>query len=81
MPRVLANRIDAGHSNPPQRVLNDVARRLVVILVQIGEDIDEPAFERLSLHLGYRVRIVQHPGLENVRQVMLFRPVVPGRRR
>ena len=79
--RVLPHAVEAGDADPPQRVLDLVARRLGVVLVQVGQDVDEPALERRLLRLGSRVRVLERPGLPGVREVLLLRAVVPRRRR
>src|SRR6267154_6909387 len=43
LPGVHANAVKPAYANPPQRVLNQVARYLRIVLIQIGKKIEEPA--------------------------------------
>ena len=78
--RVLADAIHSGGRNPPQRVLDDVARHFRIVLVEIGQDVDEPAVERASREGRRGVRVHQGPGLPGVGQMFLRRSVEPGGR-
>ena len=78
---VLANAVDARAPNPPQRILDQIARHLRVGLVEIGKDVGEPAVQRATAQLRRGVRIENRPGLPGVRQVILFRAVEPVRHR
>ena len=78
---VLADAVDAGAADPPERVLNQVARHLGIVLVQIRQNAGEPAIERAALRGRRSVRIDQRPGAPGVRKVLRLGAVEPGRRR
>ena len=80
-PRVLPDPVEAERTHPPQRVLDDVPGDLVIVLIQVGQDVDEPSIERVALRLGRRMRILQCPGLPCVGDVLRFGAVEPCRRR
>src|ERR1019366_4583796 len=73
-----ANAVDAGSSNPPQGVLNQVARHLRIVLVQIRKDVDEASIQRALLHLRGGMRIDQRPGAPGFCQVLRRGAVEPG---
>ena len=75
---VLPDAVQARHPHPPERVLDDVARDFGIVLVQVGQDVDEPAVEGGLAHLGARVGVHERPGLPGVGQVLRGRAVVPG---
>ena len=79
--RVLADSVEAAHAHPPERVLDDVAGCLLVVLVEVGQHVDEPACECRLLGLLGGVRVGERPDLPGVGEVLLLGPVEPGRRR
>src|SRR5436305_7194542 len=81
LPSVLAYAVNAGRADPPERVLYEVAAHLLVVLVEVGQEVEEPALHRLATALLLGVRVVEHPGLEDVLEVVGARAVVPRRRR
>src|SRR6266404_1151496 len=42
LPGVHADPVHAGHTNPPKRILNEIACDLGIVLVQIGKKVKEP---------------------------------------
>ena len=70
-PSILTYTVHATHPNPPQRVLNDVARNLGVVLIEIGQNVDEPAVECRTLKLGRCIRVSDRPRLPAVVGVLL----------
>ena len=61
--RMPSSPVDA---NPPQRVLNQVARDFRVVLIEIGKEVEEPTLHCFTLQFLNRTRVVQHPGLKNI---------------
>ena len=41
--------VEARHAHPPQRVLDQVAAHLGIVLVQVGQDVDEPPVQGVAL--------------------------------
>ena len=79
--RVLADRVQARHAHPPERVLDEVPRDVGIVLAEVGQDVDEPAVQRLALDVRRGVRIGDGPGLPDVLRVSLRASVEPGRGR
>ena len=46
--RVLSNAVDAGDSNPPERVLNFIARDFRFFLVHVGKIVAEPTIQHVA---------------------------------
>ena len=43
---VLSHGVESGHADPPEGILNEVSGGFGIVLVEVWQDIDEPAFER-----------------------------------
>ena len=80
-PGILPDPVQAAHRDPPERVLREVACDLGVVLIQIGEDVEEPSIHRRLLHGGSGVWVGDRPGLPSVVGMLRRGPVEPGRRR
>ena len=81
LPRIHANPVHARRADPPERVLNQITRDFRIVLIEIGQEVQEPTFHGCLFQTLNRTRIVQHPGLKDIGQVVLLRAVEPGRRR
>ncbi len=76
--RIPSRPVDA---HPPERVLDEVARHLLVVLVEVGQDVDEPARAASRPCVAARgVRVGERPGLPRVREVPLGGAAEPGGR-
>src|SRR5205807_10130913 len=49
------------------------------VLIQIGQDIDEPTIERFARYLRRRVRIAHRPCLPNIREMLGLSSIEPCR--
>src|SRR5205085_7967866 len=81
LPGILAYAVNAGRADPPERVLYEIAAHLLVVLIEVGQEIQEPALQRLATALLLGVWVVEHPCLEDVLEVVCARAVVPSGRR
>src|SRR2546429_9448900 len=60
---ILTNRVNSRDADPPQSILSDITRDFRIVLIQVRQDVDEPALERLALNLVARVWISHGPRL------------------
>ena len=79
-PGVLTDRIDPGDAGPPERVLYQVARHFGIALVEVRQDVGEPAEQRGILHRPRPVGIREGVHLPVVREMSRWRAREPGGR-
>src|SRR5437763_681788 len=62
-------------------ILRERLRDLLVVLIEVGQEIQEPSLQRLATALLLGVWVVEHPCLEEVLEVVCARAVIPSGRR
>src|SRR5258707_12792567 len=80
LPGVHADAVRASDANPPESILNQIARNLWIVLIEVGKEVEKPTFHRFFFQQRNGPRIVQRPRLKNVGQMLLLRAVEPGGR-
>ena len=75
--RVLANAVDTGGADPPQSVLNFIARDLGLVLIHIRKVVVEPAVQRVTHLITIGMGRKQDAVLKPLDQMMLRRAVEP----
>src|ERR1700741_2694053 len=66
LPRVHSNTVEAGGADPPERFLNQITRDFRVALIEIREEVEEPAFHHFPLQQPGRAWSVKPPRLKDV---------------
>src|SRR5882724_3546593 len=80
LPGVHADSIQTCYPNPPECVLNKVTCYLGVVLVQVRQKVEEPAFHRFAFQLFNRAQVMQYPGLKDILEVVGLCAIKPGSR-